>query len=97
LTGREFLREIISEVRITDEGPRPTTCPLCGTVLIKLTPQHMARHGVSLEEAYRRFPQFGFSRKARLVIQPGPHSLLGTFKVHDVVAGGGFEPPTFGL
>jgi site-specific DNA recombinase len=95
--GRELLRDLVSEVRISDEGPRPTICPLCGKVLAKLTPQHMACHELSLQEAYRRFPQLGFNRKARLVIQPGPHSLFDTLEVYGEVAGDGFEPSTFGL
>ena len=95
--GREFLRDMISSVRIADEGPRSTICPLCGRVLAKLTPQHMSWHELDLREAYRRFPQLGFKRKARLVIQPGPHGLFDTIEVYDQVAGGGFEPPTFGL
>jgi DNA invertase Pin-like site-specific DNA recombinase len=95
--GREFLRDFISEVRIADEEPRPTICPLCGKTLGKLTPQHMRRHALSLEEVYRRFPQLGFNRKARLVIQPGPHSLFPALEVRDEVAGDGFEPSTFGL
>ncbi len=73
------------------------SCPVCGKAQGKITPQHMARHDLSLEEAYRRFPQLGFNRKARLIIQPGPISRLGTIEVHGEVAGGGFEPPTFGL
>ncbi len=95
--GRELLGDMISAVRIGDEGPRPTICPLCGTVLRKLTPQHMAAHQLALREAYRLFPTLGFNRKARLVIQPGPHGLFDTLEVFGEVAGGGFEPPTFGL
>ncbi len=41
----------------------------------------------SMKEAYRRFPQIGFNRRARLIIQPGPHRLLHTFEVCDEVAG----------
>ena len=95
--GREFLRDTISEVRVADEEPRPTICPVCGKTLRKLTPQHMAGHSLDLTEAYRRFPQLGFNRRARLVIQPGPNQLMRTVEVRDEVAGGGFEPPTFGL
>ncbi len=95
--GRELLGDMISEVGIRDDGPRPTTCPLCGKVLRKLTPQHMASHQLKLREAYRLFPTLGFNRRARLVIQPGPHGLFDTLEVFGEVAGGGFEPPTFGL
>ena len=95
--GREFLRDTISEVRVADEEPRPTICPLCGKTLGKLTPQHMAGHCLDLKEAYRRFPQLGFNRRARLLIQPGPNGLLRTVEVRDEVAGAGFEPATFGL
>jgi site-specific DNA recombinase len=95
--GRELLTDLISEVRIEREGPRPRTCPVCGKTLAKLAPQHMKTHGLSLNEAYKRFPELGFNGKARLVIQPGPSGLLGTLEVRDQVAGGGFEPPTFGL
>jgi site-specific DNA recombinase len=96
--GREFLRETLQYVRIADGGDRQRTCPICDQALGKITPQHFARHGVALREGYRSFPELGFTKGARLVIQPSPEGLLNTGEVFGlVVAGAGFEPATFGL
>ena len=96
--GREFLRETLRHVRIADAGHRQRTCPICAQALGKITPQHLALHGVTLRDGYRRFPELGFTRGARLTIQPSPEGLLNTGEVFGlVVAGAGFEPATFGL
>ena len=96
--GREFLQETLKSIRIAEEGDRPRVCPLCREVLGKLTPQHLAQHGLTLQEGYRRFPELGFNKRARLVIQPSPDGLLKTGEVFGLmVAGAGFEPATFGL
>jgi site-specific DNA recombinase len=97
--GREFLRETLRHVRIADAGHRLRTCPICAQVLGKTTPQHLALHGVALRDGgYRRFPELGFTKGARLTIQPSPEGLLNTGEVFGlVVAGAGFEPATFGL
>ena len=96
--GREFLRETLQYVRVTDGGERRRTCPICHKALGKITPQHLALHGVGLREGYFKFPELGFTKGARLVIQPSPEGLLNTGKVFGlVVAGVGFEPTTFGL
>jgi hypothetical protein len=51
-----------------------------------------------MEDGYRRYPLLGFTRRARLLIQPSPDGLLNTAKVFGLmVAGAGFEPATFGL
>jgi hypothetical protein len=95
--GREFLRDTLRHVRIADTGHRARTCPICAQTLGKLTPQHLALHGIALRESYRRFPELGFTKGARLTIQPSPEGLLNTSKVFGlVVAGVGFEPTTFG-
>ncbi len=96
--GREFLRETLQSVRVSQGDHRVRQCPICGRSLGKITPQHLARHGVSLQESYERFPELGFTTEARLVIQPSPEGLLNTGKVFGLmVAGAGFEPATFGL
>ena len=96
--GREFLRETLQHVRVTDGGERRRRCPICDQTLGKITPQHLALHGVAPREGYLRFPELGFTKGARLVIQPSPEGLLNTGKVFGlVVAGAGFEPATFGL
>ena len=96
--GREFLRETLRYVRIADTDHRQRTCPICEKTLGKITPQHLALHGLALREAYRRFPELGFTKGARLVIQPSPEGLLNTGEVFGLmVAGVGFEPTTFGL
>src|SRR5262249_16691260 len=46
--GREFLHETLRSVRIREEGRRARACPLCRAVLGKLTPQHLALHGLTL-------------------------------------------------
>src|SRR5215470_3902734 len=95
--GREFLRETLQFVRVADGEPRSRTCPICDQILGKLTPQHLARHGVTLHEGYRKFPELGFTKGARLLIQPSPEGLLNTGEVFGlVVAGAGFEPATLG-
>jgi hypothetical protein len=53
--GREFLRETLQYVRIADAERRQRTCPICEQALGKVTPQHLALHGVVLKEGYRRF------------------------------------------
>ena len=64
----------------------------------RIGPQHMKTHGLTLDKAYRDVPGMGFTKKARLIIQPSPTGILNTLKVHcSVVAGAGFEPATFGL
>ena len=96
--GREFLRETLRQVRIADAGHRQRTCPICEQTLGKITPQHLAVHGIALQDSYRRFPELGFTKGARLTIQPSPAGLLNTGEVFGlVVAGVGFEPTTFGL
>jgi hypothetical protein len=96
--GREFLRETLRHVRIADADHRQRMCPICEQALGKLTPQHLAVHGVTLRDGYRRFPELGFTKGARLTIQPSPEGLLNTGEVFGmVVAGVGFEPTTFGL
>ena len=84
--GREFLRETVQYVRVTDGGERRRTCPICRKTLGKITPQppSAARCGSS-----RRRLQVSRAR----VYQRG---LLNTGKVFGlVVAGAGFEPATF--
>lgn len=80
-------------MRIQIEGgaTRPTVCPVCGEEQGKLSPQHMQTHGLTLDQAYGSFPGLGFTKKARLIIQPSPSGLLNTLKVHCLmVAGAGF-------
>jgi hypothetical protein len=95
--GREFLADVLSAVRIAGGDKRSLNCPVCGCQVGKITPRHMALHGLSLEETYRQFPEVGFNKKARLTIQPGLFTPLFESEVYTEVAGGGFEPPTFGL
>jgi len=90
--GREFLREVLVQIKISSLGEREILCPLCGKHLGKLTPQHVAKHGLGLEETYRKFPQLGFSKYARLLIQPCETGLLGRAKVDGLmVADQGLE------
>lgn len=96
--GREFLQETLQHVRIEDGERRQTRCPVCGEEQGKLSPQHMQTHGLTLDQAYRGFPGLGFTKKARLIIQPSPSGILNSMKVRGLkVAGAGFEPATFGL
>ena len=96
--GREFLQETLKSIRVAEGKDRPRVCPMCQQLLGKLTPQHMAVHGLTLRESYRKFPELGFNKRARLLVQPSPEGLLKTGEVFGLmVAGAGFEPATFGL
>jgi len=86
--GREFLRETLQHVRVTGGGERRRTCPICDRPLGKITPQHLALHGVGSRESYLRFPALGFTKGARLVVQPSPEGLLNTGKVFGLVVAG---------
>jgi hypothetical protein len=79
--GREFLRETPAQIRVADGGEREICCPICKTTLRKLTPQHFRKHGLGLQESYRKFPQLGFNRCARVIIQLSAPGLLSTGKV----------------
>ena len=96
--GREILTEMFENVRIGDEERLSRQCPVCRQALGKVTPQHFQRYGLTLPEAYKAFPGLGFTKKARLQLQPSPSGILKTLQVYcSVVAGAGFEPATFGL
>jgi site-specific DNA recombinase len=96
--GREFLRETLHRIRVAEKGRRQTVCPLCQSHLGKLTPQHMGKHGLTLEQTYRRFPELGFTRQACLVVEPNPEGIVRTGEAFGLlVAGEGFEPSTSGL
>ena len=99
--GREFLRETVKHIRIAVEQNRPRRCPVCQRTLRKLTPQHMRRHGLTLEDAYRKFAELGFNRGARLSIQPSPEGLLNTGEVFGLVVAGArselWKRPEFGF
>ena len=69
--GREFLRETVRHIRVAAEQNRPRRCPVCQRTLGKLTPQHMRRHGLTLQDAYRKFAELGFT-EGPAVIQPSP-------------------------
>ena len=86
--GREFLRETLRHVRVADTGHRLRMCPICEKIMGKTTPQHLALHGVALRDGYRRFPELGFTKGARLIIQPSPEGLLNTAKVFGLVVAG---------
>jgi hypothetical protein len=86
--GREFLRETLQYVRVADGGERRRTCPICKQTQGKITPQHLALHGVDLRKGYLTFPELGFTKGARLVIQPSPEGLLNTGKVFGLVVAG---------
>jgi DNA invertase Pin-like site-specific DNA recombinase len=96
--GREFLREIVREIRISNEGRKGKGCPACGDPVGALVPQHLKKHGLTRAECLQIYPGAGFTKKARLEIEPNPEGILGAGKVFGlVVAGAGFEPAAFGL
>jgi site-specific DNA recombinase len=86
--GREFLRETLEYVRVVDGGYRQRTCPICDRALGKITPQHIAQHGLNLQEGYRRYPELGFTKGARLNVQPSPAGLLRTGEVFGLMVAG---------
>ncbi len=79
--GREFVQETLKSIRVAPGENRPRQCPVCQKSLGKLTPQHLARHGLTLQEGYRRFPELGFTKRARLLVQPSPEGLLRSGEV----------------
>ena len=96
--GREFLNETLKSVRVAKIGNGRPNCPVCKKSFPKLTVQHLRKHGLTFKEAYRRYPEVGFTKKARLSIQPSPEGIANTGEEYGlVVAGAGFEPTTFGL
>jgi len=54
--GRELLNETLESIRVTKTGNHRPACPVCGKAFPKLTVQHLATHGLTFEEAYRRYP-----------------------------------------
>ena len=42
-----------------------------------------------IKESYRKFPELGFTKRARLVIQPSPEGLLQTGEVFGLYGSGG--------
>jgi site-specific DNA recombinase len=94
--GREFLRETLAQIRVSDGGQREISCPICKAALRKLTPQHFDKHGLGLQESYRKFPQLGFNRCARIIIQPSARGLLSRSKVFGLmIARQGLEVSVF--
>lgn len=90
--GREFLQQTLERIKIADVGEREMSCPICNAALKKITPQHLEKHGLGLEESYRKFPQLGFNRCTRVIIKPAAGGLLPTGKVFGLmVAGQGVE------
>ncbi len=90
--GREFLQQTLERIKIADVGEREISCPICKTALKKSTPQHFRKHGLGLEESYRKFTQLGFNRCTRVIIQPTAGGMLFTSKVFGLmVAGQGLE------
>src|SRR6266446_4778632 len=87
-SGREFVHETLKSIRIAAGDDRPRECPVCQKVLGKLTPQHFVRHGLTLQEGYKKFPELGFTRRARLLIQPSPQGLLQTGEVFGLLVAG---------
>jgi site-specific DNA recombinase len=91
--GREFLQQTLEQIKIADVGEREISCPICKKALKKLTPQHLGKHGLGLEESYRKFPQLGFNRCTRVIIKPSGGGMLHSAKVFCLmVAGQGLEP-----
>ncbi len=103
LLGKEFLaglidRVVISPLSSDDEEPAKLRCPVCGRVQGKITPQHAARHDMTVEELMRRYPHLGVNQPVRVRIFPNIKNLLPEEEVvYEMVAGAGFEPATFGL
>ncbi len=54
----------------------------------KATPQHLGRHRLGMADGYRRYPRLGFTKRARLLIQPSPDGLLNTAEVFGNGCGG---------
>ncbi len=48
----------------------------------------MGLHGLTLRESYRKFPELGFNKRARLLVQPSPEGLLKTGEVFGLMVAG---------
>ncbi len=86
--GRELVQETLKSIRVAPGENRPRQCPVCQKSLGKLTPQHLARHGLTLQEGYRRLPEVGFTKRARLLVQPSPEGLLRSGEVFGLMVAG---------
>lgn len=86
--GREFLREIVREIRISNEGEKERACPECGERVGALVPQHLKKHGLTRSECLRIYPGAGFTKKARLSIEPSPEGIVGAGKAFGLVVAG---------
>ncbi len=90
--GREFLQQTLECIKIADVGEREISCSICKKALKKFTPQHLRKHGFGIEESYRKFPQLGFNRRTRVIIQPSAGGMLHAGKMRGLmVAGQGLE------
>jgi site-specific DNA recombinase len=101
--AREFLAGMVTSILVrplppTAEGSRGIHCPLCGRSIKRLTPQHAAKHGFSVEEMAAAHPEFGVTQPIEVRIRLNMKDLLAKEEVvYIMVAGAGFEPATFGL
>jgi len=86
--GREFVQETIKSIRVAAGEDRRRLCPICQKALGKLTPQHLAQHGLTLQEGHRRFPELGFTKRARLLVQPSREGLLQSGEVFGLMVAG---------
>jgi hypothetical protein len=49
--------------------------------LEKVNPEPFQRHGLTLGKAYLNDPRLGFTKKARLIIQPSPRGIMDTLQL----------------
>jgi hypothetical protein len=89
---------LVRPLPATTDHSRGVHCPLCGLSIKRLTPQHAAKHGLSIEAMATAHPEFGVTQPVEVRIKLNMKDLLAKEEVvYILVAGAGFEPATFGL
>jgi len=91
--AREFPAGMITSILVrpvpaTKEHSRGIHCPLCGLPIKRLTPQHAAKHGLSIEEMGTAPPEFGVTQPVEARIKLNMKDFLPKEEVvYSLVAG----------
>lgn len=74
--GSIFLGMILEKVSISAVNARSLVCPVCQFRMAKFSPRHLAKHGLTVPECFKRFPRLGFTHDATVTIHFKPEGLL---------------------
>jgi|GEM_PF-4085571 hypothetical protein len=91
--AREFLAGMVTRILVrplstTPEHRQGIHCPLCGLLIKKLTPQHAAKHGLSVEEMATTHPEFGVGQPVEVRIGLNMKDLLAKEEVVYILVAG---------